>query len=257
MLIDGRRASVCYIDGLLSLEFGGAGSKVDFLTRLDIGVIAIQIAVLLFSLSLHEAAHAWTASRWGDHTARSLGRVTLNPRAHIDPVGTLLFPLLMFAARLPIIGWARPVPFDPTRLRDPGRAQVYISLAGPASNLAAAGAAFALLALLNLTLAGSREPIFFLAATMRLPGEASVLGLVAGVLFHLVVINLALAVFNLIPIPLDGHWILYALLPAGAGAALRRFGSYGFLLLYLMMFLGMFRFIFIPIDWMRRLLLAM
>ncbi len=235
----------------------GAGAEVDFLADLNAGVIAIQIAVLLFSLGLHEAAHAWMASRWGDDTARSLGRVTLNPRAHVDPVGTLLFPILMLAAHLPVIGWARPVPFDPSRLRDPGRAQVFISLAGPASNLVAAAAAFALLAVLKLAMAGSRGPIFFLAATMRLPGDQPVLAAVVGILFYLVVINLALAIFNLIPIPpLDGHWILYALLPAGAAGAVRRFGSYGFLLLYLMMFMGMFRFIFIPIDWMRRLLLT-
>jgi len=99
---------------------------VDFLRHIDIGRIAIQFAVLLFSLSIHEAAHAWMADRFGDYTARYLGRVTINPIPHIDPIGTILFPLLQFFTPFPLIGWAKPVPVNAARLRDPRRDQIFI-----------------------------------------------------------------------------------------------------------------------------------
>ncbi len=102
----------------------------DLLQNINLGSVLIQLAVLLFSLSLHEASHAWSADRLGDYTARYLGRVTLNPIAHIDPVGTLLFPLLQFFTGLPLIGWAKPVPVNSAHLRNPQRDQVFISLAG-------------------------------------------------------------------------------------------------------------------------------
>ena len=109
----------------------------NFLHGLDIGSILIQFMVLLFSLSLHEASHAWMADRLGDYTARYMGRVTLNPIAHIDPIGTLLFPLLQFFTNLPLIGWAKPVPVNSLHLRHVRRDQSFIALAGPGSNLIA------------------------------------------------------------------------------------------------------------------------
>ncbi|MFH1573669.1 MAG: site-2 protease family protein [Acidobacteriota bacterium] len=222
----------------------------DFLQNINPGSILIQLAVLLFSLSIHEASHAWMADRLGDYTARYLGRVTLNPIAHIDPIGTLLFPLLQFFTGLPLIGWAKPVPVNPAHLRNPQRDQMFVSLAGPGSNLLSAGAAFVLLVLLKLTVPQANGLIINTAVTMNIPLQQSTLAPIVGLLFFALVINLALAVFNLLPIPpLDGHWIVYGLLPYNAARAFGRLGSYGILILYGLMFLGAFRLLFTPIWW--------
>jgi Zn-dependent protease len=232
---------------------------VDILRNIDIGTIAIQFAVLLFSLSLHEASHAWMADRLGDYTARYLGRVTLNPIPHIDPIGTIVFPLLQFFINFPLIGWAKPVPINPIHLRNPHRDQIYISLAGPVSNLIAGFTAFAILVVLKLSWPEARGYIEIMTSYMgRIPGNASVLAPVLGILYYAMIINLLLAIFNVIPIPpLDGHWILYGLLPASAAATLERMSSYGFILLYALMILGVFRFILIPVNIMRALLKAL
>ncbi len=228
----------------------------DLLRGVDLGNILIQFAVLLFSLSLHEASHAWMADHLGDYTARYLGRVSLNPRAHIDPIGTLLFPLLQFVTNLPLIGWAKPVPVNPAHLRNPRRDQIFISIAGPGSNLLAAGTSFILLALLKFTSPSAGGLIINMIVTMSVPRQRSILAPLVGVIFFALIINLALALFNLIPIPpLDGHWMLYGLLPYNAAQVLERMSSYGFLVLYGLMFLGMFKFIFIPIRWILSLLL--
>ena len=227
----------------------------DLLRSIDFGTIAIQFAVLLFSLSLHEAAHGWMADRFGDYTARSLGRVTLNPIPHIDPVGTVLFPLLQFFTRLPLIGWAKPVPVNSALLRNPRKDQIYVSLAGPASNLLAGCVAFAILIALKLSWPESRGFITNMAVTGRIPAQESFVAPVVGILFFALIINVALALFNALPIPpLDGHWILYGLLPPNAARALARWSSYGFLLLYAMMLLGLFQFVFIPTIWVRYIL---
>jgi len=230
---------------------------VDVLRNIDLATIAIQFAVLLFSLSIHEAAHAWTSDRFGDPTARYLGRVTLNPIPHIDPIGTILFPLLQFFVNFPLIGWAKPVPTNPAHLRNPRKDQIFISIAGPLSNLAAGSIAFVLLVILKLSWPQARAFIELMTFTGGIPGSASVMAPVLGILYWAMVINLALAVFNLLPIPpLDGHWILYGLLPSGAAAVLERVGSYGFIVLYALMFMGTLRFVFIPVQMARSLLLS-
>lgn len=222
----------------------------EFLRGIDFGSVLIQFAVLLFSLSLHEASHAWMADRLGDYTARYLGRVSLNPRAHIDPIGTLLFPLLQLITQLPLIGWAKPVPVNPAHLRNPRGDQMLISIAGPGSNLLAAVASFLILALLKLTSPEARGLIANMIYTGNIPQQKSLLAPLVGLVFFTLLINLALALFNLVPIPpLDGHWMLYGLLPYNATRILERISSYGFLVLYGLMFLGMFRFIFIPVMW--------
>lgn len=214
----------------------------DLLRNIDIGTIAIQFAVLLFSLSIHEAAHAWMADRLGDDTARHLGRVTLNPIPHIDPIGTILFPLLQFFTQFPLIGWAKPVPINPVRLRNPHKDQIFISLAGPGSNLLAASVAFFLLVVLKLA---SLEARGFVDAGIL---TESYLAPILLIIYYAMIINVLLAFFNLIPIPpLDGHWILYGLLPSGAASVLERMGTFGFLLLYGLMFFGVFRLILNPI----------
>jgi len=99
------------------------------------GVLFVSFAVLLFSLTVHEAAHAWTAARLGDPTARLLGRVSLNPLVHADPIGTILFPLVALVGRFPLIGWAKPVPVNVQRLRRGRRDYVLVAIAGPAGNI--------------------------------------------------------------------------------------------------------------------------
>jgi Zn-dependent protease len=226
---------------------------VDFLRNIDIGTIAIQFAVLLFSLSIHEASHAWMADRFGDFTARLQGRVTLNPIPHLDPIGTVLFPLLQFFVHFPLIGWAKPVPVNPAHLKNPRKDQIFISIAGPAANLLAGGMAFVLLAVLKLGSSHARSFIEY----GWIPENKSLLIPVLLILFYTMTINLALAAFNFIPIPpLDGHWILYGLLPSGAAAALERMGSYGFIILYALMFMGALKFVWIPANLARSLLQA-
>ncbi len=230
----------------------------DFLQRIDLGSILIQYAVLLFSLSLHEASHAWMADRCGDYTARYMGRVTLNPLAHMDPIGTLLFPMLQFFTRLPLIGWAKPVPVNPIHLRNPRRDQMMISLAGPGSNLVAAAAAFGVLAALKVAFPQAGAMILSMAINMSVLHERTVLAPILGMVFFLFIINMALALFNLIPIPpLDGHWLLYGVLPYNSAQTLARVGSYGTILLYGLMILGVFRYVFIPVHWALYLLIAL
>ncbi len=223
----------------------------EFLQNIDIATVAIQFVVLLFSLSIHEASHAWMADRMGDYTARYMGRVTLNPVPHIDPVGTILFPLLMFFTSIPIIGWAKPVPVNPAHLRNPRKDNIYISMAGPGSNLLAGSIAFVLILILKIF-----NPELILEFFRLIPGNDSVLTPVVAILYYLFLINFALALFNCIPIPpLDGHWVLYGLLPDNAAVALERVGRYGFLIIYALMFLGILKYIFIPIYEMSGLLI--
>jgi Zn-dependent protease len=222
-----------------------------FLGHINIGVIAIQFAVLLFSISIHEASHGWMADRLGDYTARYLGRVTLNPLAHIDPIGTVIFPLLLVYAGLPPMGWAKPVPINSIHLRHPQRDHILVSLAGPGSNLLAGCIAFAILVALRIFSIQCAPLVQFWAGSGIKPAQQSILMPIVGILFFTLVINWMLAIFNLIPIPpLDGHWVLCELLPSNAAAVIERFGSYGFILLYALMYIGVFDFIRIPIDYM-------
>jgi Zn-dependent protease len=233
---------------LIDSEWKG---PVDLFRNIDIGRIAIQFAVLLFSLSIHEAAHAWMADRFGDYTARLLGRVTINPIPHIDPIGTILFPLIQFfVPSIMLLGWAKPVPVNPAHLRNPRKDHIFISIAGPAANLLAGGIAFVLLAAIKISwprafyaLSGVAEPQSIMAPIML-------------ILFNAMIINLALAIFNIIPIPpLDGHWVLSGLLPENAAASFERIGSYGFIILYALMFTGGLRIVGKPVEEVVRLLL--
>jgi Zn-dependent protease len=231
---------------------------VEILRHFDLGTIAIQFAVLLFSLSIHEASHAWMADRLGDYTARYLGRVTINPIPHIDPIGTIVFPLLQSFVNFPLIGWAKPVPINPAHLRNPQRDQIFIALAGPTANIIAGFLAFGILAILKLSWPQARGYIEIITFYDRIVGGPSILAPILGMLYYAMIINLLLAIFNIIPIPpLDGHWVLYRLLPANAAAALERMSSYGFIILYAMMIFGLFRFILIPKELMRHLLRAL
>ena len=187
-----------------------------------IEILLAEFAILVFSLSFHEMAHAWTANRLGDPTARLLGRLTINPLAHIDLIGTVVFPLVAMFSGIPLIGWAKPVPVDMGRLRDPRRDFALVAAAGPASNLLLASAA----ALLFHVLAGPAA----------LPAAA---GATAEVLRFFVLINILLAVFNMIPVPpLDGGNVLMGLVPERAALSIDWLRPYGFVILYVLMFSG-------------------
>src|SRR5262245_9816928 len=157
------------------------------LADVNVAYIFIAFIVLLFSLTVHEMAHAWTADRLGDPTARLLGRVSLNPLVHADPIGTVLFPLIAFTTHAPLIGWAKPVPVNIRQLRHQRRDYVLVAGAGPASNLVIAFAAASVLALLPVS--------------PQIHGEANVSAPTATMLSMLMRLNVLLAVFNLVPIP--------------------------------------------------------
>ena len=194
---------------------------------LDVSSAIIGFAIVLVSLTIHEAAHAWTADRLGDPTARLLGRVSLNPVVHIDPIGTLLLPLLSAISNLPLIGWAKPVPVNISRLRHHRRDFMIVAAAGPASNLAQA----VLAAMIFRTLRGADVDA---ALTM-------------GVLDRAVEINLLLAFFNLLPIPpLDGGNVLAGLLPESAAAVLNWIRQFGVILLYALMLTGVLAQLILP-----------
>jgi Zn-dependent protease len=164
-------------------------------------------------------AHAWTADRLGDPTARLLGRVTLNPIAHADPIGTVLFPLIAMVTGAPLIGWAKPVPVDIRRLRRRYRDYVLVAAAGPASNIVLAVAAALVLAVMTVS--------------SSVPGDANASAPLAVFLTRLVTLNVLLAVFNMLPIPpLDGGNVLSGLLPRRLASTFDQIRPYGFLILY-------------------------
>ncbi len=195
--------------------------------------IFFQMIALLFAISLHEAAHAWTASRCGDPTARMLGRVTLNPIKHIDPIGTLLLPLLAIWTRLPLLGWGKPTPVTTSNLKNPVRDDILVSVAGPVSNVLAALAAVVVFRLILLTNPGLN------ALKNILAGNVSAPGVLTPLLFLLIIvveINVVLAVFNLIPVPpLDGSHVIRHFL---SGAALRVYDGIGMVGLVVLVFFG-------------------
>ncbi len=183
--------------------------------------ILLLIAVLLFSIIVHEVAHAWVALREGDDTAYALGRITLNPLSHIDPIGSVLVPLALYFLNAGFLfGWAKPVPVNPRKFHNYRRGDIRVSLAGIVANLILA-AGFTLFAgfLVKIEqLTGGA-----LAGPMDVAMRAAELG---------ILINLVLAFFNLVPIPpLDGSHVFYHLLPPRLGVAYRRLGRYGMLVL--------------------------
>ncbi len=201
-------------------------------------VIVTELAVLLFAVSVHESAHGWVADRLGDHTARDLGRITLNPIRHIDLVGSIVFPLILAAMGAPVFGWAKPVPVDARNLRDPRRSMSLVAAAGPLSNLALAVASVA--GLVALRLVDPAVPgLVTLALSGRAPLDGGVLAPIVWVLVSLLIINLLLAVFNLLPIPpLDGSGIVAGLLPPRVAATYRRVGPWGMVVILALLWLG-------------------
>ena len=165
---------------------------------------------------MHEAAHAWAADRLGDSTARKLGRLSLNPAVHVDPIGTIVFPLIAIVSGLPLIGWAKPVPVNVVELRENWRQKfMLVSAAGPASNLVLAVVAAMLLRVVGAP--SSLTPALYLAIRL----------------------NVLLAVFNMVPVPpLDGGNVVSGLLTGPMAEVFDRLRPYGFLILYGLMFTG-------------------
>jgi Zn-dependent protease len=202
------------------------------LAGLDFTTILVLFVVLIASLTFHEAAHAWTANWLGDPTARQLGRLSLNPAVHVDPIGTILFPLIAMTTGAPLIGWAKPVPVDMRHLRDPKRDFAVVAAAGPISNLI-------------LAVAGAAVVFALYGDDRSALRDGNVL---ASGLFYFVLINVLLAVFNMIPIPpLDGGNVLIGILPAPLAAMVESLRSWGFLLLYVLLLTGVLGAITAPV----------
>jgi Zn-dependent protease len=184
------------------------------LRSIDFTAVLVQFVLLVISLTVHEAAHAWSANRLGDPTARLLGRLSLNPVVHIDPIGTLLLPLVGMMSTGSFIGWAKPVPVNLANLRGNWKQKhMLIAAAGPASNL--------LLAIIGA--------VALQVVTAGSPFETSAYGV--RVLFFFVNLNVLLAVFNLVPVPpLDGGNVLAALLPRHLAEPFEQLRPWGFLI---------------------------
>lgn len=201
------------------------------------------MVVLLLAISAHEAAHAWMSYKFGDDTARLLGRITLNPVAHTDPIGTLLIPIVSFilssmgggALTALLIGWGKPTPVNPLRWRNKDLANIMVSLAGIFANLTIAIIGFVIIKVV-LMMGG----FGVISESLRDPVQIF--------LFYLLFMNISLAVFNLLPFPpLDGSKILYSVLPASAHGFLAVLEQYGFMILLVLMYMGFFGAIIRPV----------
>ena len=202
------------------------------------------MVVLLLAISAHEAAHAWMSNQFGDDTARLLGRVTLNPVAHTDPIGTLLIPIVMFIYAqmgtpfgvIPLLGWGKPTPVNPLRWRNKDLANVMVSIAGILANLIIAICSFVILKMLLMTGAinsipeSLQQPLYLL-------------------LLYSLVMNISLAIFNLLPFPpLDGSKVLQTFLPRSFEPFFEILETYGFLILLVLVQLGIIRLIVVPLN---------
>jgi Zn-dependent protease len=193
--------------------------------------ILYQMIAFLFAISVHESAHAWTASRCGDPTARMLGRVSLNPIRHIDPIGTIVMPLVAAISGIPLLGWAKPTPVDPRNFRNPVMDDILVSVAGPVSNFIVATGALLLLGGISLSSASGHTLVMGLVAGGGAASDSALVP-VAMLLFELMLINIVLAVFNLIPVPpLDGSHVLRHFLPEPVRMVYDRIGIFALLAL--------------------------
>ena len=215
--------------------------------------ISIEAVPLILAITFHEAAHGYVALKKGDPTAKMLGRVTLNPIAHIDPVGTILLPAILILTRSPFLfGWAKPVPVNFRLLRDQKRDPIYVASAGVVTNFALAALSGLLFRLIGMLDPAVVRDVFFSGVHSQAEGTAQMVLLpLALMCVASIKWNVLLAIFNLIPIPpLDGGRIAVGLLPFRASQALASIERYGMLILiFLFMFdpLGIIRGIVYPL----------
>jgi Zn-dependent protease len=194
--------------------------------------ILFQIIAFIFAISVHESAHAWMANRRGDPTARMLGRITLNPIKHIDPVGTILLPLIAVWQNIPMIGWAKPTPVDTRNFRKPVLDDILTSVVGPVSNLIVASGATLRLLLIKISSATGRQVIEQVVGPYAVDSQ-SFLVPVCVLFYEMMSINVLLAIFNLIPVPpLDGSHVLRHFLPESIRGVYDTLGMLGLVLLF-------------------------
>jgi Zn-dependent protease len=206
--------------------------------------LVVYMVVLLLAISAHEAGHAWMSYKYGDDTAYMLGRVTLNPVAHTDPVGTLLIPIVSFVfgalggalAGIPLIGWGKPTPVNPLKWRNKNTANVMVSIAGIGANLILAIGGFAIF----------KSLLEFEVINDQNAGTGIVKPIV--IFFqYLIMLNVSLAVFNLLPFPpLDGSKVLATFLPASFEPVIEVLEQYGFLILLVLLYMGIIGAIMYP-----------
>lgn len=210
-----------------------------------IGRLLIYMVVLVLAISAHEAAHAWMSWKFGDDTAYMLGRVTLNPVSHTDPIGTLLIPAVSFIlgaigsslAAIPLIGWGKPTPVNPRNWTNYKTANVMVSIAGILANLILAMIGFVIAKVLIFN--GTFEPRDFIV------GSDNAVAILLG---YLLTLNVSLAVFNLLPFPpLDGSKVLSTFLPESFQPIWELMEQYGFMILIILIYIGVFSIIMYPI----------
>ena len=200
---------------------------------MNIGTALLVYVVLLFSLTVHEFAHAFMANKMGDPTARNMGRMTFNPIAHIDIVGTVIFPLIMLFTAVPLFGWAKPVPVNPYNLKNPRKDNLWIASAGPISNFIMAG-------ILIIVYKNFASVAGFLPQAVAYP-----LGVM---IFYGAILNAILGVFNFLPIPpLDGSRVVSGILPEELAEKYEMFEPFGFIILYALLFLGVLGLLISPV----------
>lgn len=207
--------------------------------------------VFLFSLSVHESAHGWVSEKFGDPTARMLGRISLSPFPHMDIIGTVFLPIFGILTGAPVIGWGKPVPVNPRYYKDIRKHSLWVAIAGPISNISLA-LCFAFLAHVLFWLLPSLPPSYVQPGSF---GVTMIGGIYA--IFQMgVFLNLMLAMFNLIPItPLDGSTVVRGILPYNMLAQYDRFSRYGMLILLALFVTGLLRYLFVPVFMVATVLL--